>query len=77
MRQDLEEAHRLLKRYEGETVITLLMKMPKFDPKFMDEATPILSAPVEQHDFTTLDSKTKTLSTKASSGKVSSKRKRK
>lgn len=77
MRQDLQEAHKLLKIYEGATVINLLMKMPKFDPKFMNKAIPALELLVEKHDLANPDSKTKTPRAKASSSKISSKRKRK
>lgn len=43
MKQDLEEARRLLKRYEGTVVIPPLRKMAKFDHKSMTKATPTLS----------------------------------
>ena len=75
MRWDLEEAHKLLKRYEGVVAIPLLMKMPKFDPK--SKSTPTLSPPVKKQDHITPNPKSKTPSRKASSSKLSSKRKRK
>lgn len=75
MRQDLKEAHKFLKGYEGVAVIPPLIKIPKFDPK--SKATPTLSPPVKQHDLTTPDLKSKAPIIKASSSKLSSKRKRK
>lgn len=75
MRKDFEEAHILLKMCEGADEIPPLMKMPKFDPK--SKATPSLFPPLKQYDLITPDPKSKTFRIKASSSKLSSKRKRK
>ena len=73
MRQDLEEAHKLLKRYERIVVMPLLMKMPKFHPK--SKTSLDLFPPMKQQDIITPNPKSMTPNIEIYSNKLSSKRK--
>jgi len=71
MKQSLDEARRLINKYEGVFVIPPLIRVSKLDSKIMTKPKPTMSSPVEHHGFTP-----QTSSTKASNSKVSGKRKR-